>query len=151
MTKEHEGHDLLALAAAADHQVASDAQLPGSQAMQEQQQAQAAEAVKREADEITAALCLAVQVAGYVEPLAQKYYTPEACEGIATAYLDCAEKYGWTWHKALTTGPEIKLAMAVAIPGFLMYRERQAILSAPPAPAAPVAPPSAGEPIEPQA
>lgn len=139
-TKDTAGHDLLALAAAADHQAAIDAQLPGSQAMQAQQQAQAETDAQREADEITAALCLAVQMASYVEPLAPTYYSPDACSEIATSYMACAEKYGWTWHKAFATGPELKLGIAIAVPGFLMYRERQAIMNAPrpvPAPPAP--------------
>lgn len=66
----------------------------------------------------------------YVEPALPRYYTPEACSDISAAYLECAEKYGWTWHKSIATGPELKLGAAIVVPAFMVYQERTARLQA---------------------
>jgi|GEM_PF-4128783 len=118
--------DLAAIAAAADAENAAAVALPG----QADAGAAAAASADREAAEISAALCLAVKAAGYVEPALPRYYTPEACSDISAAYLECAEKYGWTWHKSIATGPELKLGAAIVVPAFMVYQERTARLQA---------------------
>ena len=115
--------DLLALAEAADAGNAAAPVLPG-------QADQAAATAQREAAELTALLCLAVKAGGYVEPALPRYYTEQACADISAAYLECAAKYGWTWHQSIAAGPELKLAGAVAIPAFLVYQERTERLKA---------------------
>jgi hypothetical protein len=122
--------ELAAIAAAADAQIDSGAGLPGVADAVAQQTAAAADQAARELGEIHAALCLGVKFGGYVEPALPRYYTPEACGEIAGAYLECAEKYGWTWHKHLATGPELKLGAAIAVPAFMVWQERTARLEA---------------------
>ncbi|MDN3921516.1 hypothetical protein [Roseateles violae] len=122
--------DLAAIAAAADSQIDAGAGLPGMAEAAAQQTAAAADQAERELGEISAALCLAVKFGGYVEPALPRYYTPEACGEIAGAYLECAEKYGWTFHRNIATGPELKLGAAIAVPAFMVWQERSARLQA---------------------
>jgi len=109
--------EIAAIAASMDAELSGQASAVGGQLV--------ADTGTNEAAEIAAMLCLAVKCGGYVEPAVPRYYTPEACNDIAGAYIECAEKYGWTWHKSLATGPEIKLAAAVGLPAFLIWQERQ--------------------------
>lgn len=74
------------------------------------------------AEELGSMLTMGVTVAGRVSDLVPKYYPPEACQAIARAYLDCADKYGWTWHQK-TGGPEVRLGLAMGVPAFMLYLE----------------------------
>lgn len=133
--------DLAAVAAAADAQLAAGElvpALPGAEAAAEQ-------AAASEHQSIAGALVMLVSVAGMLCPPIASTYTPEACATIATEYLRCAERYGWTWHKAAES-PVIGLAAAVALPAamnapaFIAWqRQRSQAASEPPAPLPPAA------------
>lgn len=109
--------EIAALAANMDAELGGQALAPGAAMVQ-------ADTRATEAAEIAALLGLAVKVGGYVEPAVPKYYTDAACQDIGLAFVECAEKYGWTWHKSIATGPELKLGAAIAVPAFLIYQER---------------------------
>lgn len=109
---------LQAVAAAGDAAVGDLATLPGAEPVNPNAERE------RDQAELAAMLTLAVKVGGSVEPALPKYYTPEGCNEIASAYLDCAEKYGWTWHKQ-AGGPEVRLGAAVLIPALLVFKERR--------------------------
>ncbi|MFN3812153.1 MAG: hypothetical protein ACK4S6_16230 [Roseateles asaccharophilus] len=121
--------ELQALAAAADSEL-QQAQLPGMAEALAEQTAAAHDEAARELGEIHAALCLAVKFGGFVEPALPRYFTPEALGEVASAYMECADKYGWTFHKHIATGPEVKLGFAIGVPAFMVFKERQARLEA---------------------
>ncbi len=73
-------------------------------------------------------LALVCKIGGKALPTIPKYFPPETCADIAAAYIECAEKYGWTWHKN-TGGPEIKLGMALGVPAFLCLVETREYLA----------------------
>lgn len=72
-------------------------------------------------------LTLGIKVGSNVLPPLAKHFPPDTCQDIASAYLACAEKYGWTWHEK-TGGPEVRLGVALAIPSFLCFMETRAWL-----------------------
>lgn len=74
------------------------------------------------AEELAGMLTLGVNIVGKATDLVPKYYPPEVCREIATQYMACAEKYGWTWHKE-AGGPEIRLGLAIGAPAFMLYLE----------------------------
>lgn len=80
--------------------------------------------------EVADMLGLAVSIVAQAEPLAAKHYGPDARQRIAVAYVECAERYGWTWHKSIGSDPRVGLAVAVALPAFLLVRERRALQAA---------------------
>lgn len=77
------------------------------------------------ADELGAMLELGFKAAGKVLPPLPKYFDHDACLEIGTAYLECAEKYGWTWHEKVA-GPEVRLGAAIVVPAFMAYMETKA-------------------------
>lgn len=94
-----------AIAAAADADLASATLLPG----------QEPEAESDKGEELAAMLMLGAKAAGKILPPLPKYFDTDACQDIAQAYMECAEKYGWTWHEKVG-GPEVHLVMAVMVP-----------------------------------
>lgn len=79
------------------------------------------------AEELGAMLELACKMGGKVLPPLPKYFDHDACQEIGQAYLECAEKYGWTLHEKMG-GPEVRLGAAIVIPGFMAFMETKAWL-----------------------
>lgn len=109
--------ELQGLAAAADAALSGAALLPG----------QAPPEVDPAA-ELGDLLALLAKIGGKALPTIPKYFPTETCREIAAAYIECADKYGWTWHTK-TGGPEIKLAMALGVPAFLCLVETREYLA----------------------
>ena len=100
--------ELQALAIAADGQLDGVNLVPG-----------AAPPIKvDEAAALADLLTLAIKVGGKVLDPLPKFFPPDTCTEIAEAYLACADKHGWTWHKH-TGGPEIRLGLAIGVPAVL--------------------------------
>lgn len=78
-------------------------------------------------DELGDMIALGMQMAGKVLPPVAKYFDREACREIGAAYIECAQKYGWTLHEKVG-GPEVRLGAAIIIPGFLAFMETRAWL-----------------------
>ena len=66
---------------------------------------------------------LLVKIGGKALPTLPKYFPPDTCTEIAGAYIECADKYGWTWHEHLNGSPELKLGIALGVPAFLCFLE----------------------------
>lgn len=110
--------ELQGLAAAADAALDSAALVPG----------QAPPVEADPAAELGDLFALVSKISGKALPTIPKYFPPETCREIAAAYIECADKYGWTWHKN-TGGPEIKLGMALGVPAFLCLVETREYLA----------------------
>ncbi len=104
--------ELQGLAAAADTALTGSDLVPG----------QAPPPEVDPADELGDLLALGIQIGGKALPTLPKHFPPETCREIAAAYITCADKYGWTWHKH-TGGPELRLGMAIGVPAFLCLIE----------------------------
>lgn len=110
--------ELQGLAAAADAALNTVALLPG----------QAPPPEVDPAAELGDLFALLSKISGKALPTIPKYFPPETCRDIAAAYIECADKYGWTWHKN-TGGPELKLGMALGVPAFLCLVETREYLA----------------------
>lgn len=110
--------ELQALAAQADAALDGAALLPG----------QAPPPEVDPAAELGDFFALVSNISGKALPTIPKYFPPETCRDIAAAYIECADKYGWTWHKN-TGGPELKLGMALGVPAFLCLVETREYLA----------------------
>lgn len=110
--------ELQGLAAAADAALDGAALLPGQMPPPEADPAA----------ELGDLLALVSKIGGKALPTIPKYFPPETCQEVASAYIEVAEKYGWTWHKN-TGGPELKLGMALGVPAFLCLVETREYLA----------------------
>ena len=110
--------DLEGLATAADAQLAGADLPPGATPPAEVDEAAA----------LAGMLNFGMTVGGKVLPTLPKYFTAEACTEISSAYLECAAKYGWTWHQK-AGGPELRLGLAVSVPAVLCFIETKQLLA----------------------